>query len=72
MNCICYCYFGVDSNVLSLVSCICRHGCDAMVIEYKIESKNGDLDLYVLSDTMSETRVTDMVKREKDRRALKS
>ena len=43
-----------------------------MVIEYKIESKNGDLDLYVLSDTMSETRVTDMVKREKDRRALKS
>ena len=32
-------YFGVDSNALSLVSCICRHGCDAMAIEYEIESE---------------------------------
>ena len=39
MNSICYCYFGVDSNALSLVSCICRHGCDAMAIEYEIDSK---------------------------------
>ena len=39
MNGICYCYFGVDSNALSLVSCICRHGCDAMAIEYEIDSK---------------------------------
>ena len=30
MNCIYYYYFGVDSNALSLVSCIFRHGCDVM------------------------------------------
>ena len=34
-----YCYFGADSNALSLVSFICRHDCDAMAIEYEIESK---------------------------------
>ena len=45
MNCIYYCYSGVDSNALSLVSCICRHGCDAMTIEYEIETENEDLDL---------------------------
>ena len=30
---------------LLLVVLICRHGCDAMAIEYEIESKNEDLDL---------------------------
>ena len=40
-----YCYFGVDSNALSLVRCTCRHGCDAMAIEYENESKNEDQDL---------------------------
>ena len=44
----------------------------AMAIAYEIESKNKDLDLKVLSVTMRETRVTDMVKREKARLALKS
>ena len=39
------CYFGVDSNALSLISCICRHGCDAMAIANEIESENEDLDL---------------------------
>ena len=34
-----YCYFGADSNALSLVSSICRHDSDAMAIEYEIESK---------------------------------
>ena len=44
-NCIYYCYCGVNSNAFSLVSCICRHGCDGMAIEYEIESENEDLDL---------------------------
>ena len=52
--------FGADSNALSLVSCIWRHGCDTIVIESKIE----DLDLYILSVKMSETIVTGMVLRE--------
>ena len=42
-----------------------------MVIEYEIESKKEDLDLYGLSVTMSERRVTDM-SREKAWLALKS
>ena len=45
MNCIYYCYFGVDSNAFSRVSCISRHGCDAMAIEYEIETENEGLDL---------------------------
>ena len=27
----------------SLVSCICRYGCDAMAIEYEIETENEGL-----------------------------
>ena len=54
----------------ALVSCICIHGCDVIAIEN--ESENEDLDLLVLSVTMSETRVIGMVKREKARLALKS
>ena len=42
-----------------------------MTIEYEIESENKDLDLEVLSVTMSEIRVPDMVKIEKTWLALK-
>ena len=37
--------FGVNSNALSLVSCIRRHGRDA-IIECEIVSDNEDLDLW--------------------------
>ena len=40
-------------------------GCDAMAIEYNIESENEDLNLYALSITMSERRVTDMSRERK-------
>ena len=43
-----------------------------MAGEYEIESENEDLRPLVQSVTMSETRATDMVKREKARLALKS
>ena len=48
-------YFVFDSNALFLVSCVCRHGCGAMLIEN--ESENEDLDLGTVRHKVK-TRVT--------------
>ena len=57
------CIFGADSNVLTLVSYICRH---AMRWQLSMRSRVKQLSRPLRSVTMSETRVpdNDMVKRE--------